>query len=416
MGTRASESAASIKKLEQSLLMLNETMKGLQNEITGLKTSVGSLVSTQTDIDKSIAALTKRFTNVEDSIQVSRRQYDELKTNYNRLFERIISQESYSKRENLIFEGIPEPQNGTKDDCEKLIKDVLVNKLKIKNAQQIRFDRCHRMTRSFPSNNADSRPQTRPRAIIARFNYFGDRQRVWQERKKLKGTKMFINEDFAKEIVERRKTLTPIMKAAHRNGYSKAYLVVDKLHIEKDSRHHVYDVNTLNKLPADLDPNYVTTEKKDNVLYFFGSSCPLSNFHPSPFRCDGKQFRWVEQFFFHRKAELADDQVALRRLMDADTPAKCKSIGYHIKCDQEVWNRERIPIMEKAIREKFGQNPHLKDFLIKTGELILAEASPTDRFWGTGVGLWNRSEGNHRQWPGINKLGDLLMALRTQLK
>ena len=102
--------------------------------------------------------------------------------------------------------------------------------------------------------------------------------------------------------------------------------------------------------------------------------------------------------------------------MDADTPAKCMSIGYHIKCDQEVWNRERIPIMEKAIREKFGQNPHLKDFLIKTGELILAEASPTDRFWGTGVGLWNRSEGNHRQWPGINKLGDLLMALRTQLK
>lgn len=69
--------------------------------------------------------------------------------------------------------------------------------------------------------------------------------------------------------------------------------------------------------------------------------------------------------------------------------------------------------MKKALQEKFGQNPQLKDFLIGTGEAQLAEASPTDQFWGTGVGL-GKELVTHK-WPGKNTLGNLLMELRSEL-
>lgn len=62
------------------------------------------------------------------------------------------------------------------------------------------------------------------------------------------------------------------------------------------------------------------------------------------------------------------------------------------------------------------QNPELQDYLLKTGDLQLAESSPNDRFWGTGVGLGKEGSTNPQKWNGQNKLGVLLMALRSELK
>jgi ribA/ribD-fused uncharacterized protein len=72
--------------------------------------------------------------------------------------------------------------------------------------------------------------------------------------------------------------------------------------------------------------------------------------------------------------------------------------------------------MQKALYEKFHQNPELKDFLLATGDLQLAEASPHDRFWGTGVGLGKVEATKQQHWTGKNKLGELLMALRDEIK
>jgi len=132
--------------------------------------------------------------------------------------------------------------------------------------------------------------------------------------------------------------------------------------------------------------------------------------------CEGRQFRWVEEFFFHKKAELFDDQAAAERLMRADSPAECKRIGRSINCDQQKWREVEVPIMKQALQEKFTQNPNLKDFLLKTKDLHLAEASPTDKFWGTGVGLGKEEVTSPAKWGGQNKLGELLMSLRSELQ
>ena len=72
--------------------------------------------------------------------------------------------------------------------------------------------------------------------------------------------------------------------------------------------------------------------------------------------------------------------------------------------------------MEKGLKEKFTQNPELAKFLTGTGDLLLAEASPSNRFWGTGIGLGKENTTKQQHWTGKNKLGLLLMTLRNELQ
>ena len=70
----------------------------------------------------------------------------------------------------------------------------------------------------------------------------------------------------------------------------------------------------------------------------------------------------------------------------------------------------------KGLNEKFSQNLHLKKYLMDAGNLLLAEASPSDRYCGTGVGLGKTDTTKQQLWKGKNKLGQLLMQLRTEFK
>ena len=74
--------------------------------------------------------------------------------------------------------------------------------------------------------------------------------------------------------------------------------------------------------------------------------------------------------------------------------------------------------MKKALYEKFSQNLALKTYLMRTGDFTIAEASPSDTFWGIGVGLRAVAASKAKQfkWTGKNNLGQLLMELRTEFK
>lgn len=65
--------------------------------------------------------------------------------------------------------------------------------------------------------------------------------------------------------------------------------------------------------------------------------------------------------------------------------------------------------------QKFRQNAELAKYLAGTAERVLAEASPVDRVWGTGLAADDDRSTDPRQWPGENLLGFALMAAREQL-
>ena len=66
-------------------------------------------------------------------------------------------------------------------------------------------------------------------------------------------------------------------------------------------------------------------------------------------------------------------------------------------------------------RVKFHHNKRARDFLLKTGETTLAEAT-LDKTWGTGLKLDDEKNGTVNEWSGNNHTGKVLMKIREELK
>ena len=76
------------------------------------------------------------------------------------------------------------------------------------------------------------------------------------------------------------------------------------------------------------------------------------------------------------------------------------------------WKEVSTEYMRQGLQAKFTQNDSLRSFLKNTGNMLLIEANPFDRFWGAGIGLNDSDIWTESRWKGENKLGKLLMELR----
>ena len=167
------------------------------------------------------------------------------------------------------------------------------------------------------------------------------------------------------------------------------------------------------------DPNYVFsnyyTRKQGKTLFV-----------------DEKNREWLSSEAYFQAHKFPEDSKIFYYIRVANTPNKSKCIGQQklngqfagswyltkekkIKLSKAVqdtkhftirenWDDVKEIIMQKALHFKFTQNSDLLHCLLtSTGNLH--EYSPYDSFWGT---YWNQK--------GNNKLGQLLMRLRTRLQ
>ena len=125
--------------------------------------------------------------------------------------------EGRSKRNNLIFHGVPRGEKETWQDSENLVQEVISSKLGI--TDPVRFERVHRLNAS----------PTSP--IVACCTFFKEKQQILKEKRNLKGTAIFIGEDFSSKVREVRKKLTPHLKQARAEG-KKVTMVYDHLVVE----------------------------------------------------------------------------------------------------------------------------------------------------------------------------------------
>ena len=130
---------------------------------------------------------------------------------------KILYLEAYSRRENLKFEGIPEVvQHNTtsnrSEDTECVLVDFLENVLGIEDAKSIEFQRVHRLGK--PKNGSGDGG----RMIIARFLRFSDRERVFKQGRRLKGTNYRMFEDIPMELHQKRKAQMERLKEARKEG------------------------------------------------------------------------------------------------------------------------------------------------------------------------------------------------------
>lgn len=404
--------AATLQRIEGKI---DEKTNSLEAKVDKAIDSISSLRSEINTIHSSLSATSK---TADEALELAREAKDDMRQvdttmikmqlnvakleQENKLLkDKIIRNEAQSRRDNLIFEGVQEREQ---EDPLNVIYNILTNMGITSARENIKIVRCHRL--------AGPKRQNKPRSLIVKLHYFPDKALILKKRDSLDGTGMSIRQDFPQEIAVKRKTLGLICKAANKQGKT-SYLSSDRLFIDQKS----YTVDTIHTLPPDLQPKHLTTPHTDEHTAFYTAHSPLSNFYSCKFKDEeGNTYSSNEQFFQYQKAIFCGDRVAAMAIMDTDNPAQCKALGDKLHVfDQKSWDEQSTEIMFNGCYAKFIQNVELKDFLLRTKDTTLIEASPRDKIWGVGVGLQNPNLFEPDHWCGQNRLGKVLEKVRGRL-
>lgn len=135
------------------------------------------------------------------------------------------------------------------------------------------------------------------------------------------------------------------------------------------------------------------------------------------FVIDDFRYSCVEQYIMAKEAKMFHDSYCYTQILKASSPKECKELGRKVsRFDERKWNAVRYNILLEGLRAKFGQNEKLKNYLLSTGDTIIAEASPYDSIFGIGITADKAKNISPDKWRGENLLGKALMQVRNELK
>lgn len=127
--------------------------------------------------------------------------------------------EGHSCRSNLVFDSVAEQPGETWVDTVGMVKNVLVDKLLLK--KEVEIERAYCTGKPVAGSN-------KPRSIVVKFLRYKDKADVLERAKNLKGSRIYINEDFTEAVCLKGKELPPKMREARDRGKI-VYLRHDKL-------------------------------------------------------------------------------------------------------------------------------------------------------------------------------------------
>ena len=139
----------------------------------------------------------------------------------------------------------------------------------------------------------------------------------------------------------------------------------------------------------------------EEIIAFKGENSCLSNDYSASVAYHNTVYLNAEAAFQASKT----DDPALRAWFAAVGPDKAKQKGNQIK-PQPVWEEAKDSVMREIVRQKFMSHPDLREKLMATENLRLINGGKgkKDTYWGV----------NTFTWEGENRLGVILMELRSQ--
>ncbi len=408
--------AASLQRIEKKINNTNQSINVMQEDIKKIKKSIASVKTVAEEANtvavqaKTVAeeALTKstgvenQIQNVNNDVEMLISELTKVRQENKQMKESIVRAEAFSRRDNLILNGIEENEP---EDPFKIVYKILEEKMGLENAcDNIKISRCHRLG---PKRANQSRP------IIFKLHYFPDKSRIWKQRTKLKDSNIWLSEDFPQAIVQRRQVLDAIRKKAISVG-RKAFLSVDRLIIDD----RAYTVDSLHNLPIHLRPEEVFTKRSETHTAFYSRNSPLSNYFPCKFKDEnGTTFSSNEQHYQYKKAIHCGDPITARLILATDDPAECKKLGNKVTIlDEKVWDDTSLEVMYHGCFAKFKQDSDLRAFLMSTNDTEILEANPYDTKWGIGLRLQDPNVFKPDCWKGTNWLGKTLKKVRDILR
>ena len=250
--TRNSKSSASspgtgvefvTNSMLSEMLQLQERMFKtlLDSLLNNFNSRLDAVVESVADIKTRLNICQKDTSDFKASLEFSQKEIDEFKPCFTKLVEieadiddiydsiddhmdKLEYLENHSRRNNIRIDGIPEQENESWDTTAEKVKQVLTEKLDL--AGTLDIERAHRVGRVVAGSRRC------PRTIVCRLRDWRQKDSIIRRASIIKPAGLLVNEDLAKETMEKREEQRPKMEEAKRNG-KMAYFVLDRL-IVKD--------------------------------------------------------------------------------------------------------------------------------------------------------------------------------------
>lgn len=190
--------------------------------------------------------------------------------------------------------------------------------------------------------------------------------------------------------------------------------------------------NKKNIKAEDLVKKWKTISTKQSVIGFYSNnnSYPeFSNFYKHikfkfiiPEWCGICANREVEIDFTEKaimlcKASIMDDELSFNKIIKSNKPMEVKMLGRKVEnFNDELWKNNVCRIAKIIVFTKFSKVNGLKEKLLGTEDILIAEATERDKIWGIGMNPNNKDLYYPSKWKGSNILGWALMEARNELK
>ena len=202
---------------------LTEKVKGA---IVSLEYSQAELQDLKKETQQLAEAATKLRKEEESKSITHEKKVKEVNDKLKDLENKTDDLENRCRRNNLCFDGVREEANESWSTTENKIKEIISTKFNIQT-DEFTIERAHRVGKQYTSD--------KPRPIVAKFNNYKVKESIMKNKKGLKGSNVYIREDFSQKVLARRKELLPKMYEERKNG-NIAFLRYDKLVVYPDRR------------------------------------------------------------------------------------------------------------------------------------------------------------------------------------
>lgn len=217
---------ATVKQLlmqqrEDFTSLINTIMKSFNDRFDNLQATVVELKVALEYSQKDIDELKTAQSEQENNMKSHDNEVVLIKDHLNSLTNKLDYIENQTRRNNVIFDGVPESTKETWKESEEKILNVLKSNMGFTEDPSI--ERAHRVGTAKPNK---SRP------VVVKFASFKDREAVLQNGKKLKGSTIYVREDLSEMVLERRRSQMDQLKEARAHGKI-AYFNFDRLVIKQ---------------------------------------------------------------------------------------------------------------------------------------------------------------------------------------
>ena len=417
---------------------LTNMFRGISNQIAAVETNCRDISNQLRDFKDEVQNEIKRvdlkatealdaakdnkvaIQRLEQQLVASNRRCNGLQEENRKLTARVDSQESYTRKENLVIRGIKDNGDETPEASIAAVRNVFIRDLKLDAdvVNKMIFVRCHRLGK-YAAN--DDGPKFH-RSMIIRFMNYNDRQQVWNKRFDIGNKSISISENYANPVEMRRKLLYPVVKKAKSlEQYNKVFLRNDQLHIDNKT----YSIqDNLHELPSDLHPRQFSYRTDDKWIVFGGIHSQfnfLSNYFEQTIKYKGIDHSTIEHAYQYEKSVRYNDVTTMEKILSAQTPAEAKLHGSRVSNFKRAdWDSVKSALLEELLRIKFTPDSELARRLMATTGKSLAEAGKSKTF-AIGLPLYQCTLGANKQFDTSkwsmngNILGTGLMKIRNEL-